>query len=691
LCARLIDGARREPDDGAVIVESERPRTSLGSRPATVARVLAGVSMLLALAGILLHVLPGELPGGDYGAWWITNAVAGIAIALPGGLLAARRPRNPIGWLLLGLALAHGVTVASREYAFHALAPHANLPWGDATLWLSGWTYVDFPFFIALFFLFPDGRLPSRRWAPVLAIGMAVTLTSTVWLATYPGPMLESGAPLNPLPWVGLARAFERIGNWELYAILATMALGIGAMLLRALASPGPARRRILFVAFSAIVLTAELGREDLANTYRGEEYVGAAVLTLFAFAVAVAILRRGLYEIDLVVSRTVVYGGLTIVLGAAYLAAAVAVGMVSDSRSLGSVPAAVVIALLFAPVRSRLQRASDRLLFGERDDPYEVISSLGERLDASDLAMVLPTLAETVAQTLKLPYVAIELERDGGSQLVAERGRLRGEPVVVALTYAGQGVGRLFLGPRTPGERFTVGELRLFEDIARQAAVSAHAVLLTEDLQRSRERLITAREEERRRLHRDLHDGLGPALAGISLQVGSARRLLTRDIVAADGLLAQLADETLVAIADVRRLAYALRPTALDELGLVQALRAQGRRFPGLEVLVLAPDRIENLPGEIEVAAYRIVTEALTNVSRHAGASCCTITVGVNGHLDLEVRDDGSGLADDWRPGIGLASIRARATELGGSCDVANIDGGGMWVRAQLPLAAAE
>jgi two-component system NarL family sensor kinase len=304
---------------------------------------------------------------------------------------------------------------------------------------------------------------------------------------------------------------------------------------------------------------------------------------------------------------------------------------------------------------------------------------------------MVLPTLAETVAQTLKLPYVAIELDRDGGPQVAAERGQLRGEPVVVGLTYGGRVVGRLFLGPRTPGERFTVAELRLFEDIARQAAVAAHAVLLTEDLQRSRERLVTAREEERLRLHRDLHDGLGPALAGIALQVGSARRLLTRDPVAADALLAQLADDTLVAIADVRRLIYALRPAALDELGLVEALRAQGRRFPGLEVRVVAPDRIESLPGEIEVAAYRIATEALTNVSRHAGATLCTITVGLNGHLELEVRDDGSGMADDWLPGVGLASIRERANELGGSCDVANIDGGGMWVRAQLPLAIPE
>lgn len=363
--------------------------------------------------------------------------------------------------------------------------------------------------------------------------------------------------------------------------------------------------------------------------------------------------------------------------------------GTVIHSRALGSVPAAVVVALLFAPARARLQRASDRLLFGERDDPYAVISSLGERLDASDPTRVLPALADTVAQMLKLSYVAIELEGDRGRELVAERGRLRGEPVILPLAYGGHKVGRLVLGPRTPGEPFTAGELRLFADIARQVAVAAYAVRLTDDLQRSREQLVAAREEERRRLRRDLHDGLGPTLAGISLQVASARVLLARDNAAADRLLAQLVDETQAAIADIRRLVDGLRPPALDELGLVPALRMQAERFPGLEVLVQAPEEIESLPAAVEVAAYRIATEALTNVSRHAAAKRCTITIGVDGHLELEVCDDGTGMAVGWRPGVGVASIRERAAELGGSCIVADIDGGGTRVLARLPLPA--
>lgn len=530
----------------------------------------------------------------------------------------------------------------------------------------SGWTWVDFPLLVPIFFLFPDGLLRSRRWAPVLALGMVLSLVATVWLATAPGPMLPSGGALNPLPWAWLSRRVAGHDKALLDLLLVTLAVGIGSMLLRARAVTGPSRRGIVLVALAGLLLAAEVGHEDYV-TYAGAEYFGAAVSILFAVAIAVAVLRYRLYEIDLIVSRTVTYAGLTVVLGAAYVGSVALAQTAIHSRVLGSVPAAAVVALLFAPVRARLQAASDKLLFGEREDPYAVISTLSEGLDTSDPANVLPALADTIARTLKLSYVAIELQRREAPELVAEHGRVRGEPVVIPLAYSGQAVGRLSLGPRTPGEAFTPSEQRLFEDIARQTAVAAYAVALTEDLQRSREQLVTAREEERRRLRRDLHDGLGPTLAGISLQIASARLLLDRDTVAADGLLAQLVDETQAAIVDVRRLVYALRPPALDELGLVPALRMQAERFPGLEVVVEAPEEIESLPAAVQVAAYRIATEALTNVSRHAGAKRCTITVEVGGQLELEVRDDGAGMVDGWRPGVGVASIRERAAELEG------------------------
>jgi signal transduction histidine kinase len=212
-------------------------------------------------------------------------------------------------------------------------------------------------------------------------------------------------------------------------------------------------------------------------------------------------------------------------------------------------------------------------------------------------------------------------------------------------------------------------------------------------ELQRARERLVAAREEERRRLRRDLHDGLGPALAGAALKVEAAENLLESDPAAAATLLGDARTEIQAAVADVRRLVYALRPPALDELGLVGALREQAERIgvgERVHVEVDAPDRVDGLPAAVEVAAYRIALEAMTNVERHADARSCVVRISTNGDLELEIADDGHGLASDFRAGVGIASMRERAAELGGTCAVEQVDGRGTRVRARLPLGLA-
>jgi len=227
---------------------------------------------------------------------------------------------------------------------------------------------------------------------------------------------------------------------------------------------------------------------------------------------------------------------------------------------------------------------------------------------------------------------------------------------------------------------------------------MAASAVRLTSDLQRSRQRLVTALEEERRRLRRDLHDGLGPTLAGVTLEIGAARNLLGRDPAAADALLARLQAETKAATAEIRRVVYGLRPPALDELGLVGAIREEAGRFasaehaggkagPGLLVSVEAPEHLDGLPAAVEVAAYRITLEALTNVARHADASRCTIHLTFHDGLELQVTDDGTGLPADYRAGVGLTSLRERAAELGGVCTIQSTPSGGTAVRAHLPI----
>jgi signal transduction histidine kinase len=246
-------------------------------------------------------------------------------------------------------------------------------------------------------------------------------------------------------------------------------------------------------------------------------------------------------------------------------------------------------------------------------------------------------------------------------------------------------------LSPRSPGEGFSDADRRLLKDLARQAEVAVHAVRLTTDLQHSRERLVATREEERRRLRRDLHDGLGAQLAGLNVQAGTLRRLIPRDPGAAEEVVVELREELRSAIADIRRLVYDLRPPALDDLGLVESLRRIAERYGSegehLRVSVEAPEELPNLPAAVEVAVYRITQEALTNVVRHARAHSCVVQLAVNEDVVLEIVDDGVGIPAQRSAGVGLSSMRERASELGGSCVVQPTREGGTQVLVRLPL----
>ncbi len=331
--------------------------------------------------------------------------------------------------------------------------------------------------------------------------------------------------------------------------------------------------------------------------------------------------------------------------------------------------------------------------MYGERDDPYAVVSRLGERLEAT-LApeAVLPTIVQSVKEALKLPYAAIALRANGSEPRVAASvGKAVEKPLRLPLTYQSEPVGELLLGPRAPGETFDPADRRLLEGLARQAGVAAFAVRLTTDLQRSRERLVAAREEERRRLRRDLHDGLGAQLAGLNVQAGTLRRLIGSDPEAADEVVVELREELRGAIADIRRLVYDLRPPALDDLGLLAALHQLAERYGAqgeqLRVVVEAPEDLPHLPAAVEVAVYRIAQEALTNVVRHAQAKSCFVRLAVNESVTLDIVDDGVGIPAGRSAGVGLSSMHERAAELGGRCVVEKDSEGGTQVLVRLPL----
>jgi signal transduction histidine kinase len=406
----------------------------------------------------------------------------------------------------------------------------------------------------------------------------------------------------------------------------------------------------------------------------------------------------RRLFGTETLVRRSLVYGGMTAGVVLAYGASVLALGVIfqGDGPYAVTLLATGVAALIALPLRDRLQRAVSHRLYGDRDQPQRAIARLGERLEASlEADTALQVVAETVAQALRLPYVAVELRRDGGAVVAAAHGTPGDGLLRLPLVHHGEELGWLALAQRGPNEPFGAADRALLAELARQAGAAAHAVRLTEELQRSRQQLVAAREEERRRLRRDLHDGVGPALAGSLMKLEAARGSLEKgDVAAVERLLGQLAAETRSTIDDVRRTAFELRPPALDQLGLVEALRQDGERLGanGLSVTVTAAVPLPApLPAAVEVAAYRIGLEAITNVAHHAGAANAWLELGLeDGALRLEVRDDGHGMGSP-RPGVGLTSMRERAEELRGEIEIGPAPEGGLRVAARLPLDATD
>jgi signal transduction histidine kinase len=417
--------------------------------------------------------------------------------------------------------------------------------------------------------------------------------------------------------------------------------------------------------------------------------------------AIAVAILRDHLFDIDAALNRTLVYGALTAGVLAVYVTAAAALGsLLGTGNGFGaSLLATGAAALAALPLRDALQRAVSRLLYGRRREPLVAMRQLGRQLAwAGDPEAALPAIAATVREVLRVPYARVEMERGGDAGVIAaETGTRPADPVVVPLLHGAAPVGRLVVGRRSGERDFHPDERQLLDDLARQAGTAVAALALKDALARSAERTVLAREEERRRLRRDLHDGLGPALAAIGMRAEAAAVQLPPGAESAQASLEALGEDVRTAIADVRRLVEGLRPPALDELGLVAAIGQQAGRLAGdpgggtgprIHVDGPPPGSMPELAAAVEVAAYRITVEALTNVVRHARAASCEVRIRpAGGSLEVEVCDDGIGLPDVPRSGVGLESMRVRAAEVGGDLVVERREPAGTRVLATLPV----
>ncbi len=610
-----------------------------------------------------------------------------FSLAAVAAYLYWRRPAEAATRALLLFGI--GVTASTVPWMI-GLGP-ADIAAGGALPLL--YLFATFPVYLlfwaaalhfALAFPRPIAGPPTQRRLVRLAYLVPMSAQLAWMLGTLPGSDDAVG-------W---------IGSWmlaQLVLVPAIILAMLGATAIQWRRSEGEDLARLRWVAVATMVaLAGVLVGWFLPEALAGQPLLPYSAIGLpglgFPIALGLAVNRHGLFGVETLLHRSLVYGGLTAGVLVIYLAAFVLLSaMLPGDRPYAVYLLATGVAALVAlPLRDRLQRRVSRLLYGDRDEPYRVIARLGERLEASlEPRTVLPMVAQTVAEALRLPYAAIELRRDGGTAVAAAHGTPRGELMRLPLAHHGEEIGWLVLAQRGPDEPFSSADRALLADLARQAGAAAHAVRLTDELQRSRQQLVAAREEERRRLRRDLHDGVGPALAGSLMKLEAARSTAPRD-PALDRLLGELSDQTRRAIEDIRRVASDLRPPALDQLGLVAALEQDaGRLCPqGCAFRLQAPDPLPGLPAAVEVAAYRIGLEALTNVAHHAAARHAVLELAAtDDELLLEVRDDGRGMQRLPRAGIGLTSMRERAEELGGSLEVGRAAEGGLRVTARLPL----
>ena len=603
-----------------------------------------------------------------------------VLVATAGLVAAALLLRGAESWfrLYIAVALALWVTLGGAMAVVYEEALGATA--GDVALALQGlgWLAV-FP----AAYLFPDGhfvpgwtRWAVLAWAAYFPVLLALPLLG---FASNPESLVETGPLLVLFGTVLYAAAhrYRRVSNPEQRLQTRGVVAAIALWFMVALVSVGTPLRG----------LRAEETVPGLVAN--GVLMLGGyAAAALLPAAIVVAILRYRLYEVDVLVNRAFVYAALTVLVALIYAGLAALGSLVWGGNDLAApLAATVMIAVVLHPLRLRVQRWVNRFVYGRRKERYDVLADLGRQLESVvPPDQLLRTLVREVAVTLKLPYVAAT---QGNVTVVhpEESEQPIGREHVFAIRWQDEELGSLKVVVGQ-GDELSVADQDLLDGLTRQAGAAVRAATLNDDLRRSRARILVARYDERRRLQRDLHDGLGPTLASLYQRVDAARSLLGSDTAAAERLLVDVGDHTKLVIADIRGLVNDLHPHELDELGLDGAVTAAATRFDVLGVTVVTSG-LPALSPVVEVAAYRITMEALTNAARHADARTARVCFEADEtELVVTVTDDGRGLAATDRPGTGLRSMRERADELGGTCELMTPPTGGTQIRTTLPLA---
>jgi signal transduction histidine kinase len=656
---------------------------------------------------------------------WLSGGAASVAAtvgalvfvgacATVGALVASRRPENAVGWLLIAGSLC---------FALPAVAIELGAQWQRYSDWLGNWIWMAGIAFVMSFvpLLFPNGHLPSRRWRPVAwfaAIGLATFFVGSAFL---PGVIPETGnGTVNPFGFGGsigtsLFGAMRPIG---LVLVLISVPLALASLVFRYRAADRTQREQLRWLILAGVLVGLGILANPLVSKVVSDastatdigNAIASLTVTAVPIAIGIAILRYRLYDIDVVLNKTVVYGALAAFITGVYVAIVVGVGSLVGRGGQPNVALSIlatgVVAIAFQPVRERVQRFANHLVYGKRATPYEVLSEFSDRLGGTYAAEdLLPRMARILAEGTGASRTDVWLANGSALRLDAswpqDAPALQDLPVepfpdpFIPVRHQGELLGALSLEKRA-GETLTATEQKLVEDLAGQAGLVLRNVRLTEellarleDLRASRQRLVAAQDEERRKLERNLHDGAQQQLVALSVKARLAQQLARRDPTKVAQMLEQIQADTSDALENLRDLARGIYPPLLADKGLVAALEAQARK--AAVPTTVQGNGIGRFGQDVEAAVYFSCLEGLQNVAKYAAASRATIALSNgDGSLTFTVPDDGAGFDSTTTSyGTGLQGIAYRLAALGGTLVVTSEQGVGTTLEGQLPSAA--
>lgn len=625
--------------------------------------------------------------------WAVLSLGVTLLALILGWVFYQRKDKEKLALFLAYFMVLHGIGAAGTLEVLDVYVPGLAVFTADV---LQAIFFLPLTFILAV--LFPDGNFVPR-WTrfliPVVFLSGILTSqldyrASVSWSDTLPVLLMVSWAALIGVMLYAQVFRYRHVSSmeqrqqtkWFLYGVIVFVVLS---------AASSPAY---------FILVSAPEGSPLPWWAPVGTLFWVSSMAALPA-SIAVAILRYRLFNIDTIINRTVFYTLLTASVVLVYIMVVGGLGVIFQTTQnlVISLVGTGLVAVLLNPIRIRLQNLIDHYLYGQRGNPSAVLERLHQSFETlSDPQSLLEGTAATISKALRLPYVEFDLAIEA-KRFSASAGE-KVEPVIeIPLHYQSERIGKLSVSSGSSGEDLTEHDEKLLRQIAAQTTTAILAVHLAEDLQKARTNLVTTREEERRRLRRDLHDSLGPLLASQGLKVAAARELMSSNPERARQMLEEVVGQNESTVREIRRMVYGLRPPALDELGLQGALNDFANNMhdssSSFAIRIHTPlNGLPGLPAAVEVAAYRIVTEAVTNASKHASAKVCTVTLALSEqanpkHLRVEIKDNGKGLLDKRRAGVGLNSMRERCEEIGGTFEIESTPGKGTRVTAILPLNA--